>query len=522
MSLDGDGSVTAALPKAPISEPSMRTGARPFHLVRSRHYAFSLDNLGQPIEIGSGRFAKVFLGAERWMESLTNRRRPVVIKMLQKGVAKSDAQRFQIEKELLERVQGHPGIVELLASGICEDVEQLPAIVRNTCEASFMILERMDMSLEERLKGSRSPNAREDLLALSMRDRLLRVLEYMLPIAGAVEYAHVLRNVCHRDIKPGNILIGLPHPKLAGSGVQVRLADFNIAKLNEDAGGNQMTRLTHGVPGTLYFQSPEQEMNLLEILVNVEQGATEVEYFEDFYIDVGKGDTFAVFNQPGRYEVVSTDRKRRRIVLATPYTAPSETNIRARVQHAVGRPADIYSLGALFYYLITGTFGNPKTLYDTFHKFIEYAGQGEETNTIESFLDHEYTTIRSLRKDSQGTKSDDMAPADRFFTYKHYMDRNGELVDQEVMFVIARCMIRNKKDSYCQAHDLDTEGITQLVKDLQGLYGLYGIASDVVSTRAPVRMEARREARAAGRGKSAGDAVRDMMDRVVSFIRPKK
>lgn len=266
--------LTPGVPRTYESERNV-SRAPAFHLVRSRHYAFSLDQLGQPIEIGSGRFAKVFLGEERWVESLTNRRRPIVIKMLQKGVASADAQRFQIEKELLERVQGHPGIVELLASGVCEDVEQLPVIVRNTCEASFMILERMDMSLEERLKGSRSPQAREDLLALSMRDRLLRVLEYVLPVAAAIEYAHVLRNVCHRDIKPGNILIGLPHPKLAGSGVQVRLADFNIAKLSEEAAGNQMTRLTRGVPGTLYFQSPEQEMNLLEILVNVEQGATD-------------------------------------------------------------------------------------------------------------------------------------------------------------------------------------------------------------------------------------------------------
>jgi serine/threonine protein kinase len=385
-----------------------------------------------------------------------------------------------------------------------------------------MILERMDMSLEERLKGSRNASAREDLMALPMRDRLLRVLEYVIPVAAAVEYAHILRNVCHRDIKPGNILLGLPHPKLAGSASQVRLADYNIAKLNEEAAGNQMTRLTHGVPGTLYFQSPEQEMNLLEVLANVEQGSAEVEYFEDFYIDLGKGDTFSVFNQAGRYEVVSTDRKRRRIALAKPYSGQSETNIRARVQHAVGRPADIYSLGALFYYLITGTFGNPKTLYDTFRKFGEYEGHGEEVNTVDSFLAHEYATIGSLRKDPSGTKSDDMAPADRFFTYKHYMDRNGELVELEVMSLIARCMIRNKKDSYCQAHDLETEGITRLVKDLQGLYGLYGLTSDAAPTRTAVRLEARRAGRTGPSAKSAGDAMRGIVDKVVSLIRPKK
>lgn len=84
-------------------------------------------------------------------------------------------------------------------------------------------------------------------------------------------------------------------------------------------------------------------------------------------------------------------------------------------------------------------------------------------------------------------------------------------------------MIRNKKDSYCQTHDLETEGITQLVKDLQGLYGLYGIASEAAATRTPIRMEARRNARSSGdRTRSAGNAMRDIVDKMVSFIRPKK
>jgi hypothetical protein len=115
-----------------------------------------------------------------------------------------------------------------------------------------------------------------------------------------------------------------------------------------------------------------------------------------------------------------------------------------------------------------------------------------------------------------------MAPADRFFTYKHYMDRNGELVELEVMSLIARCMIRNKKDSYCQAHDLETEGITRLVKDLQGLYGLYGLTSDAAPTRTAVRLEARRAGRTGPSAKSAGDAMRGIVDKVVSLIRPKK
>ncbi|MBF5066051.1 hypothetical protein G6O45_22705, partial [Salmonella enterica subsp. enterica serovar Istanbul] len=66
------------------------------------------------------------------------------------------------------------------------------------------------------------------------------------------------------------------------------------------------------------------------------------------------------------------------------------------IQKSVGRPADIYSLGATFYYLISGAYANPKTLYDAFHKFIEYE-RADENNTIEAYLRHEYSVINSLR-----------------------------------------------------------------------------------------------------------------------------
>src|SRR5262249_20167077 len=46
-----------------------------FHFRRSRTYAFVVDAAGRPIEIGSGRYARVFLGQERWQESLTDLQR---------------------------------------------------------------------------------------------------------------------------------------------------------------------------------------------------------------------------------------------------------------------------------------------------------------------------------------------------------------------------------------------------------------------------------------------------------------
>jgi serine/threonine protein kinase len=451
------------------------------HVVRTRAYAFVLDQRGMPIEIGSGRFAKAYLAEERWLQSKTDYRRPVVIKILQKGVDDEDRLRFQIEKELLERVQGHPNIVGLCCSGESDDPEFVPAVVRDKLENDFVILERLDMSLEERLKGARARNKREDLLGYELRERLFRVLDYMMPVASAIEYAHLVKNVCHRDIKPANVLIGLPDPTLRGATIEVRLADFNVGKLHDDQVSLQMTGL-RSVPGTLFFQSPEQETNVLEVLVNVVQGSAEVEFFEDFYIQIAKNDTFSLFNRGEEYAVLYADRAKKRIVLDRPFRENGEVNVRAKIRKSVGRPADIYSLGALFYYLVSGAYANPKTLYDAFHKFIEYEAP-DESNTIESYLSHEYGIIESLRAPkSPGAGVAVVAPADRFFSYKHYLDGNGDLIEPHVMKIIARCMIRNKPDSYCQTHDVETRGISMLVQDLIDLYAVYGFHPAAGST----------------------------------------
>jgi serine/threonine protein kinase len=337
-----------------------------------------------------------------------------------------------------------------------------------------MILELADMSLEERLKGSRNRGLRDDLLAYPMRERLFRVLEYMLPVASAIEYAHLTRNIVHRDLKPANVLIKLPTPGLQGATLGVRVADFNVGKVHEDAIDLSMTTLG-GVPGTLFFQSPEQETNAFELLVNVQQGSVEVDYFEDFFMYLSQNDTFQIFNRGERYPVAGADRSKRKLFLAVPFAEASETNVRAKIIKSVDRPADIYSLGAMFYYLVSGAYGNPKTLYDAFHKFIEYE-KVDEQNTVEAYLAHEYEVINSLRQPKKaGEDAPLVAPADRFFSYKHYLDGNGELIDLQVMRIIGKAMIRNKPDSYCQAWDINTTGISDFVADLVHLYSEYGV-----------------------------------------------
>ena len=122
--------------------------------------------------------------------------------------------------------------------------------------------------------------------------------------------------------------------------------------------------------------------------------------------------------------------------------------------------------------MISGAYANPKTLYDNFHKFIEYE-RVDDKNTIEAYLEHEYSVINSMRAPKEGGV--EVAPADRFFSYKHYLDGNGELIDANAMKIIAKCMIRNKPDSYCQGHELDTRGISDLVQDLIDLYTVFGV-----------------------------------------------
>ncbi len=478
--IDSDDEPTRSIPvvpprtdRRPPTPPPAPARVRRGHVTRGRTYEFSLDEAQRPIELGSGRFAKAFLGQERWIESKTAFRREVAIKVMQRGVSREDQLRFQLEKQILERVQGHPNIVQLLASGENDDPEFIPEVVRDRVDNDYMVLERLDMSLEERLKGSRANGGRDDLLAVATGERLFRVLDYLVPIASAIEFAHLERDTCHRDLKPANVLLRLPSPRLRGAQMEVKLADFNVGKARDPDDDVSMTRV-HTVPGTLYFQSPEQETNSFELLVNVRRGSPDVNYFEDFYIDIFENDMFSLFNQSSTYRILGADRARKKLRLAEPYGGVDESNVRARVIKAVGRPADIYSLGAMFYYLISGAYSNPKSLYDSFRKFIEWDAE-DESNTIESYLEHEYGKIRDLRAPRSETSVGELPPEDRFFTYKQYLDGNGELIPQDIMLIISRAMIRNKPDSYCRSWDLETEGIALVVNDLLELYMRYGV-----------------------------------------------
>jgi serine/threonine-protein kinase len=110
--------------------------------------------------------------------------------------------------------------------------------------ADFMVMEFVaGKTLQQLIPGSGMPVA--------------DVLKYAIPIASALAAANTL-GIVHRDIKPGNIMVGT-------NGI-VKVLDFGLAKLTalDDSSGDGATRTIQAnteegvIVGTAAYMSPEQ------------------------------------------------------------------------------------------------------------------------------------------------------------------------------------------------------------------------------------------------------------------------
>ncbi|MFN7943677.1 MAG: protein kinase [Thermoanaerobaculia bacterium] len=172
--------------------------------------------------LGEGGMGRVYLG-ERATGDYEQR---VAIKVVSGGLANAEiVRRFGLERRILASLE-HPGIARLLDGGTTED--GLPYFVMEYVEGSGIL----DFADQRRL---------------SVRERV----ELFLEVCAAVAHAHQ-RLVVHRDLKPGNILVGADgRPKLL---------DFGIGKLLQSAEGGESgertaTRLRWLTPS---YASPEQ------------------------------------------------------------------------------------------------------------------------------------------------------------------------------------------------------------------------------------------------------------------------
>lgn len=172
-------------------------------------------------ELGRGGMGAVYLAqrADGQFE------KQVAIKVLKRGTDTDEVlRRFRGEREILARLD-HPNIARLIDAGTTDD--GLPYFVMDYVDGKPI-----------------TKYSDEHQLPITQRLELFRV------VCSAVSYAHQ-NLVIHRDIKPNNVLV-------TDDG-EVKLLDFGIAKLLQEAGANQpnvtVTMLRVMTPE---YASPEQ------------------------------------------------------------------------------------------------------------------------------------------------------------------------------------------------------------------------------------------------------------------------
>ncbi len=164
--------------------------------------------------LGRGGMADVYRATDRLLH------REVAIKVLRETTENdADRRRFTSEATMLAGLS-HPGLVMVLDAGF-------------TAEQPYLVLELVEGPTlgQACASGPLDPD---------------RVAEIGAQLAEALASAHA-QGVVHRDVKPGNVLLGTDG--------RVKLADFGIARLLDDT--VRHTKTGHAI-GTPAFLSPEQ------------------------------------------------------------------------------------------------------------------------------------------------------------------------------------------------------------------------------------------------------------------------
>ena len=167
--------------------------------------------------IGRGGMAVVYLARDDELD------RPVAIKVLAGHLADDPVFRDRFVREArLAAGLSHPNIVQIYDAG--ED-DGTPYIVMEYVDGRSLADE---LELQGRLEAA-------------------RVVDLGVQVCAGLEHAHAA-GLVHRDVKPGNLLLG--------EGRTVKIADFGIARAAET------TRLTQmgSVLGTAAYLSPEQAL----------------------------------------------------------------------------------------------------------------------------------------------------------------------------------------------------------------------------------------------------------------------
>ncbi len=181
--------------------------------------------------------------------------RRVAIKVLRGELAadKEVAARFAHEARTVNRVE-HPGVVQVVDLG--EQPGGQPYIVMEFLRGQ---------TLAERLKAQGGSLSWEEVVGL------------LVQVAEVLVVAH-RADVVHRDLKPENIML-IEDAQLS-SGLRVKLLDFGIAKIIDEANANHFKTKTGALLGSPAYMSPEQCKGSERVTVQADVYALGVVLFE--------------------------------------------------------------------------------------------------------------------------------------------------------------------------------------------------------------------------------------------------
>jgi len=228
-------------------------------------------------------------------------RRTVALKVIRQELTSPAAlRRFEYEAQALGRMQ-HPGIAQIFEAGMAE--VHWPVAGGQWSVSAPMPFFAMEMIDGQPLTDYARAHG------LTLRERLMLLAS----VCEAVHYAHT-RGVIHRDLKPGNILVGDQAPRRGGQ------APRPAARHGGQAVGRLRDEATKGLDPALSLQPKILDFGIARVL-------------------------------DADFQVTSVETDSGQIIGTLAYMSPEQIS---GDPHAVDARCDVYALGVIGYELLAG------------------------------------------------------------------------------------------------------------------------------------------------------------------------